>query len=287
MSEAMTGWPFWAPSDLASVEQALDLADLRPGERCLDLGCGDGQVLVAAGRRGALVRGVECDPGLADQARAALATNGIAGEVVIGDLFDHALDLDADVIFTYLAPATLQRLLPRLDELAGTRLVTVDFAVPDLEADDIDGQAHLYLLPGEARRPTEPGWHAAGTLVVTVPHVSSLTTLELRHRGGPVELEISADLLACGTFLTGTDVAAPGCPVALDIRWDGLLPGTLTTGALVVPGLEPHHVTVCFAEHDEGQWDLSSDGVRNLSGWLASTGTRIVTPAELLAAVEG
>ena len=47
------GWPFWAPADTEAIERALDLAELGPGDRFVDLGCGDGRVLVAAARRGA------------------------------------------------------------------------------------------------------------------------------------------------------------------------------------------------------------------------------------------
>ena len=55
-------WAFWAPTPDGIVERALDLAGVGPGMRFLDLGCGDGRVLVAAARRGADVRGIEINP---------------------------------------------------------------------------------------------------------------------------------------------------------------------------------------------------------------------------------
>ena len=42
------GWPFWAGTSDERVDEALRLAGLRPGERLLDLGCGDGRVLLRA-----------------------------------------------------------------------------------------------------------------------------------------------------------------------------------------------------------------------------------------------
>src|SRR5882757_1037063 len=41
---------------------ALDMADLKPGETLLELGCGDGKVLVAAAKRGWNVVGYELNP---------------------------------------------------------------------------------------------------------------------------------------------------------------------------------------------------------------------------------
>src|SRR5687768_4519465 len=84
--DEVEGWPFWAPSDEASVEAALDLAAVGPGDRVADLGCGDGHVLVRATQRGAKVVGVETDAELAQQARDALAAAGADGEVIEGDL---------------------------------------------------------------------------------------------------------------------------------------------------------------------------------------------------------
>ncbi len=50
------------------IEEALNLAELRSGERLVDLGSGDGRVLLSAARRGARAVGYELDPDLASQA---------------------------------------------------------------------------------------------------------------------------------------------------------------------------------------------------------------------------
>ena len=47
-SGAPVGWPFWAGTGDERIDEGLRLADLRPGERLLDLGCGDGRVLLRA-----------------------------------------------------------------------------------------------------------------------------------------------------------------------------------------------------------------------------------------------
>ncbi|MGE3619019.1 MAG: class I SAM-dependent methyltransferase [Acidimicrobiia bacterium] len=263
------GWPFWAPSDLSTVEAALDLAGVARGDHFVDLGCGDGQVLVAAARRGAQVLGVEIDDDLAATARAALEAEGLPGTVVVADLFD--LDLDADVVFTYLSPGTLQRLTPALRALRGARLVTVDFEVPDLVVDDVAGTAHLYRLPGRRRRRGSPGWPAAGTLIVTVAGYESLSVLHAVHPGGPVEVATSTPLARAGSFRPGLDDARPGQHLAVDVRWEGHAAGTVATGTVEVAGLAPHHLTVCFTDDEEAQgaWDLDPGGVADLAIALA------------------
>jgi SAM-dependent methyltransferase len=284
-----SGWPFWSPSDPASVEVALDLANLRRGERFVDLGCGDGQVLVAAAKRGARVVGIEIDEGLADQARETLAANGLEGKVFVADLL--SLDLEADVIFAYLSPATLQRLTPALRVLDEARLVTLDYDVPDLVADKVSRGARLYRLPGRNRAAIEVGWTNAGAIVATVPEVESLTVLEMGHPGGSVDMVVSPALRRAGDFRAGLDVAEPGQPVAIDVRWAPPPAGTVATGTIRISGVEPFALTVCvgFEEKEEpAVWDLSDEGAANLAAALRRRGDRRPkTAAQLVAAAEG
>jgi hypothetical protein len=262
------GWPFFAPADLAVVEEALDLAGLQEGEHLVDLGCGDGGVLVAAARRGAWVTGVECDPALAGHARRALAREGLDDQavVVVGDLFAPDLfgDTVPDILFSYLSPATIQRLVPALRHLEGTRLVTVDFTSPDLVPDATAGASHLYHLPGKWRTPERKrvGWPSdgAGTLCIAAAEVSSLTCLTPVHAGGPVRVSLAGEVGRHAAVVAGADDADRGRPIAVDIRWKPRDPGTLATGAVHLDGLAPHPLTVLFTESDHGQWNLTPEG---------------------------
>lgn len=282
-------WPFWAPSDLAAVEAALDLAGVAAGEVVVDLGCGDGQVLVAAARRGARAIGVESDTELVRLARRALEGEGLEGEVIEGDLFDLDLgELGADVVFTYLAPATLQRLGALLRPLRGLRLVTVDFEVPGVVVDERAGQAHLYRLPGRrSRRPSRPGWTSDGALVVAPPGYQSLTVLEAHHPGGEVEVRLSDELAGAAALFTGADHCEPRDALAVDLRWDDHPAGTLLTGHVLVEGLDPFPLTAIFdGDFEEGCWELSDEGVDNVVRHLEATGG--VTDAhDLVRAAEG
>jgi SAM-dependent methyltransferase len=257
-------WPFWAPSRRGAIDRALTLAGLAPGERFADLGCGDGRVLAAAVRRGARVVGIEFDHDLVAQARARLARAGLPGEVVHGDIFEA--EIDADVIFTYLTPGTLQELTSRFQAMpAGTRLVTLDFAVPDLQAERATRTLHLYRLPAPERPATdERGWPAGGTLVVTVPDRQSLTCLELVHAGGPVDLAVSPALQEAAVVKVGRSETGTGRPVAVDLRWEAAPEGTLVAGRIAVDAAGVHPVYALFAEEEGGQWELTEQATRRL-----------------------
>src|SRR5262245_17563402 len=54
----------WVPTPPALVEKMLDMAQITPDDRLVDLGSGDGVVVIAAARRGARARGIEYDRGL-------------------------------------------------------------------------------------------------------------------------------------------------------------------------------------------------------------------------------
>jgi SAM-dependent methyltransferase len=55
----------YLPTLTKQVETALDMADLKPGQTLLELGSGDGKVLIAAAERGWTVVGYELNPLLA------------------------------------------------------------------------------------------------------------------------------------------------------------------------------------------------------------------------------
>lgn len=257
-------WPFWAPSRHEAVTTALDLAGVGPGTRLMDLGCGDGQVLLAAAARGATVSGIEADEDLVAEAREHLDDAGVDGEVRAGDLFDPTLDLDADVFFTYLAPATLQRLLPTLRDHPGAQLVTVDFDVPGLTPTRRGGPARLYTLPGRRRPVGSVGWPSAGTLVATVPECQSLSCLELVHPGGTTEVRGSRPLAAVATVFSGADDLPGAAHLAVDLRWEPMEAGTIIGGAVRASGVDEHGVFVVVDESEQAMWELTDDAVSRL-----------------------
>jgi protein-L-isoaspartate(D-aspartate) O-methyltransferase len=111
------------PMVLARLIQA---AEVRAGDRVLDVGCATGYAAAVLATLGARVVALEGDPRLADRARAILAAEGVTGvSVVAGDLAQgHPPGAPYDVI---LVEGRIERLPPVLlgQLAAGGRLVAV------------------------------------------------------------------------------------------------------------------------------------------------------------------
>ena len=133
-----------------AVEAMLDMAGAGPGDRVLDLGTGDGRILIAAARRGASGVGIDIDPVLIGEARAAAARAGVADRTrfVTRDLFETPL-AGHTVVTMFLLPRVNLQLRPRLlRELApGTRIVSHAFDMGDWSPDGKQraGGSRLYL----------------------------------------------------------------------------------------------------------------------------------------------
>lgn len=123
----------YLPTPQPAVERMLTLAEVKPGERVYDLGCGDGRIVITAARRyGARGIGVEIDPALVKRARANVRRHRLQGRVEIRQADIFQIDFsDADVVALYLLPELNVRLLPQLRKLKpGARIVSFDFDMP-------------------------------------------------------------------------------------------------------------------------------------------------------------
>ena len=120
------------------VDAMLALADVGPNDRLLDLGSGDGRIVITAAKRwGIEATGVEIDPMLIERARGEAVRAGVADRArfVEADLFKIDLT-QATVITMYLLPDVNLLLRPRLQQLRpGTRLVSHDWDMGDWEPD--------------------------------------------------------------------------------------------------------------------------------------------------------
>src|SRR6478609_2135709 len=68
----------WVPTPPALVEKMLDLAQVTPRDRVVDLGSGDGVLVIAAAKRGAKAKGIEYDRGLVDLSKRRAMEAGVS-----------------------------------------------------------------------------------------------------------------------------------------------------------------------------------------------------------------
>jgi SAM-dependent methyltransferase len=139
------------------VDVMLSIADVRPDERVVDLGSGDGRIPIAAARtRGARGLGVDIDPARVREATANAAAAGVGHRVQFRreDLFQTPLG-DADILTLYLSQDINIRLRERIlaEMRPGTRVVSHDFDMGEWRADQRQqvGTANVYLWVVPAR----------------------------------------------------------------------------------------------------------------------------------------
>ena len=121
----------YIPTPPAVVDAMLELAGVGPQDYVIDLGSGDGRIVIAAARqRGARGFGVEIDSELVQAARRAAQHEGVARQVEfkVQDLFGTDLG-QATVVAMYLYPRLMMQLRPRLfaELKPGARVVSHDF----------------------------------------------------------------------------------------------------------------------------------------------------------------
>ncbi len=129
--------PF-VPTPYETVEEMLKLANVGPGDYVIDLGSGDGRIVIAAGKKGAYGHGVDIDPKRISEARRNAEKAGVDDKVLFveGNLFETDFS-KATVVTMYLLNSVNMKLRPHmLDKLKpGTRLVSYYFNMSDWEPD--------------------------------------------------------------------------------------------------------------------------------------------------------
>ena len=144
----------WVPTPERAVERMLAMAQVGPNDFVIDLGSGDGRIVIMAAQRfGARGLGVELNPELVRLSAERAKRAGVADRAtfVQRDMFETDLR-PATVITLYLLNELNLRLRPRLLQLApGTRIVANAFDMGEWEADQLDDSTisllRLWIVP--------------------------------------------------------------------------------------------------------------------------------------------
>ncbi len=143
----------YLPSTTVAVDEMLRLADVTPSDLVVDLGSGDGRMVISAARDyGARGLGIELDAKLVAESQENARKAGVADRVAFrqGDVLvaDYR---DATVVTLYLLPNLVEKLKPRLLEMKpGTRIVAHDYGFDDWKPDRrviISKTYLLYIVP--------------------------------------------------------------------------------------------------------------------------------------------
>jgi hypothetical protein len=149
----------YVPTNHAAVEAMLRLAGVGAGDFVIDLGSGDGRILITAVRKyGARGFGVDLDPQRVKESLVNAKSAGVSDRAQFyqRNLFDTKI-AEATVVTLYLLPRVNIELRPRLlaELKPGTRVVSHDFDMgdwkPDLRASVRGSSSTVYywMIPAQ------------------------------------------------------------------------------------------------------------------------------------------
>ncbi len=149
---ALTGLPY-VPTRPERIRRALEMARLCPGETLVDLGAGDGRVLVIGARDfGARAAGYEI--GFLQYLAAAwkIRSSRLQGQVRLFRKSLFQADLSkADVVFAYMTSRQAAFIRPVLESQLkpGTRVAAISFMVEGWQPDELDEKnlITIYHMP--------------------------------------------------------------------------------------------------------------------------------------------
>jgi hypothetical protein len=240
----------YVPTPQHVVDEMLAMAKIGPSDTVIDLGSGDGRIVITAAKKhGARGTGVDLDRVLLKRANESARKEGVADRArfVEQNLFETDLG-PATVITSYLLPEMNLKLRPKLLALKpGTRIVAHDYEIeawpPDAEKVlDVPGKtvghpgkSHVYLYIVPARMAGE--WrsqvaHGRDTVPYEFSFEQDFQFVEGIARVGNRDGKIAEFKLAGDRLEFATRLSVRG--QVLDHRFTGLVKGDTIEGTMTI-----------------------------------------------------
>jgi len=218
------------------VERMLRMAEVGRDDYVIDLGSGDGRIVIEAAKRGARGLGVDLDPSLVKHAteNAQRAGVGERASFQVKDIFETDLS-KASVVAFYLLPDFNAKLMPRLLALRpGTRIVSHDGGIGDWPPDErlemrtpekpvgVGGvsRVELWIVPADAK----------GAWVSEIPAHGGKWNFRVKQHYQMLDVEVGAqgrDLLVRNTRLRGEEIKLIVTGIVNGRAWHHYFVGTL------------------------------------------------------------
>ena len=245
----------YVPTPQVVVDRMLDLAQLKAGETVIDLGSGDGRIMIeAASKYGARGFGVEIDPLLVKRSNENARRAGVADRVKFlqQDLFKTDFH-EANVLTLYLLPDVNLALRPKiLAELKpGARVVSHDYGMGDWRPDAEEtiaapdkkvgarkeSQVYLWTVPAKV----EGEWIFELSSGVKSRRTRLVLKQKFQMVSGSVELTGQGDVRLSGGRLRGDELRLTLPAGAVDhgpVEMVGRVSGDTIAGTLRKAGRE-------------------------------------------------
>lgn len=232
----------YVPTPEKVVEGMLDAADVGPGDYVIDLGSGDGRIVIAAARRGAVGHGVDLNPRRVEEAEENARAAGVTGRVMFleEDIFETDFS-QASVITMYLLSTVNLKLRPSLlaNLRPGTRIVSHSFSMGDWEADEVlridNRTVYYWVIPAGVEGRWR--WEADGVQF----------SMSAQQQYQNIEVSLNAG----NRTLTTEEATLSGNRINLIVHnrsngkqyiYNGLINGDNITGTVQVRGNDSRHI---------------------------------------------
>jgi precorrin-6B methylase 2 len=139
--------PVFVPSKLTDIKRMLDLAEIKKGERVIDIGSGDGAILIMAAQAGFPIEGCEINPWLVRRSRQLAERMDLTKLVSVRRESFWDINYEAyDVIFLYGTSYIMQRLEAKLrrELRPGARIISNYFEFPTWQPIAERGKIRVY-----------------------------------------------------------------------------------------------------------------------------------------------
>jgi len=194
----------WVPTCQVLVDKMLDMAKVTPQDYVIDLGSGDGRLVITAAKRGTRALGIEYNLDMVDLSKRNAAREGVMdkAQFIKADIFESDFS-QATVITMFLLESINLKLRPRiLDLKPGTRVVSNTFTMGEWTADQnatVEGNdcrgyytALLWIVPAKV----EGTWKLPeGELTLKQSFQTFFGTLKSGANITPVNGKLSGDLI--------------------------------------------------------------------------------------------
>src|SRR5688572_15728555 len=218
------------------VERMLRMAEVRKDDYVIDLGSGDGRIVIEAAKRGARGLGVDLDPNLVRLATENAQKAGLhdRARFEVRDIFQTDLSA-ATVVAFYLLPDFNAKLLARLLRLKpGTRIVSHDGGIGDWPPDErlemrapekpvgVGGvsRVELWIVPADAK----------GSWSSELPGHGGSWRFSIQQKYQELEIDVVAqgrDLLVRNSRLRGEEIKIIVTGIVNGRAWHHYFIGTL------------------------------------------------------------
>lgn len=150
----------WFPTPQELVNKMLEMAKITPGDLLIDLGSGDGRMVITAAKQGVRGIGIEYNTEMVELSKRNAAREGVKDltDFIRADIFKYDFS-GANVLTMFLLPEINMRLRARILRMKpGTRVVSTAFTMQDWKHDDlvkIDDRtgnwttAYLWIVPAK------------------------------------------------------------------------------------------------------------------------------------------